>query len=515
MKKPPWYLALPILFVGMVILLPLGYLLIKAFSVRPSEIIGLLFRQRNFDLLTNTLILAMAVVLCSTLIATPMAWLTSSSDLKFKTVFTLAGVLPLAVPAYVTAYALLSLTGFQGQQTLGIDLPSLNGFSGSLIALTFYTFPYLFLNLRSAMLGLNPTLLDSARSLGYSQWSATWHVTLPQLIPAFFSGGLLVFLHVIGDFGVVSLMRYETFSYAIFSQYMAAFDRTYAAWLALIVIALTILLLILEFNFIKYKYYYQTGKTQSRPPGLTRLGKWKWLAYSFLIGILFLSVVIPTFIVLFWSGRGFSALGFMSLVEVILQSASVSVLTAILSTILALLFTYTSIRYPSIFFRTFERLSYIGYAMPPLAFGLAWIFLSLYGLPIIYQTFCLLILAYMLHFLAESIGPIRSAILQIPIHLEEAARSLGRSPFSAFWHTTFPLLRNSMIVSFSFIFLAVMKELPITIMLSPIGFDTLALRLWSHAEEAMFVEAAPYAMVLVIVSLFFVAVVFFKEVESD
>ena len=153
--------------------------------------------------------------------------------------------------------------------------------------------------------------------------------------------------------------------------------------------------------------------------------------------------------------------------------------------------------------------------MPPLAFGLAWIFLSLYGLPIIYQTFCLLILAYMLHFLAESIGPIRSAILQIPIHLEEAARSLGRPPFSAFWHTTFPLLRNSMIVSFSFIFLAVMKELPITIMLSPIGFDTLALRLWSHAEEAMFVEAAPYAMVLVIVSLFFVAVVFFKEVESD
>ncbi len=514
MRKPPWYLTLPVLIIGVVTLLPLGYLLTKAFSSTSSEIMRVIFRQRNFKLLTNTLILAVAVLVCSTLIATPMAWLTSSSDLKFKTIFTLAGVLPLAIPAYVTAYALLSLTGFQGQQSLGFDLPSLSGFSGALIALTFYTFPYLFLNLRSAMLGLNSTLTDSARSLGYSQWSTIWHVTFPQLMPAFLSGGLLVFLHVLGDFGVVSLMRYETFSYAIFSQYMAAFDRIYAAWLALTLIALTFLLLVLEFYFLRHKYYHQTGKSQIQSPYLTRLGKWKWLAYSFLFSILFFSVIVPTFIVLFWSSRGFSISVLTSLVEVIFQSATVAVITAIVATTLAILFAYTSTRYPSVFFRVFERLSYIGYATPPLAFGLAWIFLSLHGFPVIYQTFWLLILAYVLHFLTESIGPIRSAILQIPIHLEEAARSLGRSPFIAFWRTTLPLLRNSIIVSFSFIFLAVMKELPLTAILSPIGFDTLALRLWSHAEEAMFIEAAPYAMTLLLVSLFFVAIVFFKERES-
>ena len=98
----------------------------------------------------------------------------------------------------------------------------------------------------------------------------------------------------------------------------------------------------------------------------------------------------------------------------------------------ALLIAYTSIRYPSTFSNIFERLSYIGYAMPPLAFALAWIFLSLHGFSLIYQTFWLLIVAYVLHFLAEAIGPMRSALLQIPNHLEEAARSLGLSKISTF-----------------------------------------------------------------------------------
>ena len=221
MRLPPWYLTFPVFAIGLVMLLPLGYLLLKASSASPTEILISVVNQRNLKLFFNTLVLGLAVVIFSTLIASPMAWLTTNSDLKFKALFTLAGVLPLAVPGYVTAYALLSLTGFQGQQVLGVNLPNLSGFLGAWIALTFSTFPYLFLNLRSAMFGVNPALTDSARSLGYSEWKTAWYVVFPQLRPAFLAGGLLVFLHVLGDFGVVSLMRYETFSYALFSQYLS------------------------------------------------------------------------------------------------------------------------------------------------------------------------------------------------------------------------------------------------------------------------------------------------------
>ena len=513
MRLPPWYLTFPVFAIGLVMLLPLGYLLLKACSASPTEILISVVNQRNLKLFFNTLVLGLAVVIFSTLIASPMAWLTTNSDLKFKALFTLAGVLPLAVPGYVTAYALLSLTGFQGQQVLGVNLPNLSGFLGAWIALTFSTFPYLFLNLRSAMFGVNPALTDSARSLGYSEWKTAWYVVFPQLRPAFLAGGLLVFLHVLGDFGVVSLMRYETFSYALFSQYMAAFDRTYAAWLALILIAFTCVLLVLEMRVLSKNQYRQAGKMQIQPVVPTPLGNWKWIAYPILISVVFVSVVVPTLTVLFWSSRGFNISILTELAEVILQSASVSIIAAISATLAALLIAYTSIRYPSTFSNIFERLSYIGYAMPPLAFALAWIFLSLHGFSLIYQTFWLLIVAYVLHFLAEAIGPMRSALLQIPNHLEEAARSLGSSPLAAFLLTTFPLLRNGLIVSFAFVFLATMKELPITSLLSPIGFDTLALRLWSYAEEAMFVEAAPYALALMVVSLLFVSTILFKESE--
>ena len=514
MRLPPWYLALPITTFGLFTFLPLGYLLQKAFSASPTEIITIVFHQRNLKLFVNTVGLGLAVVVCTTLIAWPMAWLTTSSDLRFKSVFTLVGVLPLAIPGYVTAYVLLSLTGFQGKQLIGFDLPNLNGFTGALIALTFYTFPYLFLNLRSAMLGLNPTLADSARSLSYSSWEIAWYVTLPQLRPAFLAGGLLIFLHVLGDFGVVSLMRYETFSYALFSQYVASFDRTYAAWLALILIAFTCILLFLETKALGGNHYGQTGKIQIQPITQMPLGHWRWIAYLFLLIVGFTSVIVPTLIVLFWSSRGFNFSVMVSVASVIFQSALVSVVTAILATVVALVIAYTSTRYPSTFSRIFERVSYIGYAMPPLAFALAWIFLSLQRFSFIYQTFWLLITAYVLHFLTESIGPIRSCILQISSHIEEAARSLGCSPLVAFLQTTFPLLQNGLLVSFTFVFLATMKELPITALLSPIGFDTLALRLWSHAEEAMFAEAAPYALMLLLVSLFFATTALFKKTET-
>ena len=270
----------------------------------------------------------------------------------------------------------------------------------------------------------------------------------------------------------------------------------------------------LETKALGGNHYGQTGKIQIQPITQMPLGHWRWIAYLFLLIVGFTSVIVPTLIVLFWSSRGFNFSVMVSVASVIFQSALVSVVTAILATVVALVIAYTSTRYPSTFSRIFERVSYIGYAMPPLAFALAWIFLSLQRFSFIYQTFWLLITAYVLHFLTESIGPIRSCILQIPSHIEEAARSLGCSPLVAFLQTTFPLLQNGLLVSFTFVFLATMKELPITALLSPIGFDTLALRLWSHAEEAMFAEAAPYALMLLLVSLFFATTALFKKTET-
>jgi iron(III) transport system permease protein len=132
-----------------------------------------------------------------------------------------------------------------------------------------------------------------------------------------------------------------------------------------------------------------------------------------------------------------------------------------------------------------------------LAFALAIIFFALRAAPWLYQTLALLVGAYALHFLAEAVGPVRTALYQAPRRLEEAARVLGRTPAQAFFGVTFPLLRRGLAVSVAFVFLSALKELPIAFLLSPLGFRTLAMGVWSASTEALYSVAAPYALMLI------------------
>jgi iron(III) transport system permease protein len=192
-------------------------------------------------------------------------------------------------------------------------------------------------------------------------------------------------------------------------------------------------------------------------------------------------------------------------------SISASVPAALLAALLAVPVAYLGVRHRSAWTKGFERIAYLGYATPPLAFALALIVFTLGAVPFAYQTLGLLVVAYALHFLAEAIGPIRSALYQAPPTLEEAARSLGRSRLGAFASVTLPLMRRGILVSVAFVFLSAMKELPITFLLAPSGFETLALNVWSYAEEAMFGRAAPYALTIMFFSACFVGLLLARE----
>jgi iron(III) transport system permease protein len=502
----PWYIIVPVMLVGIGVVIPLLYLIVRAFEADSETLRTLLIRPRTLVLFANTILLTVGVLASTLIVALPLAWLTTRTDIAGKKIFTLLGVLPLAIPSYVMAYALLSISGANGAaaEVTGIVLPRPSGYLGALLALTLYLTPYLFVNLRSALLGMDPALEETTQSFGYSPWKVFTKAVVPQLRPSLYSGGLLVALHVLGDFGAVSLMRFETFSYALFLQYTAAFDRIYAAWLALFLIVITVSLLFVDARLLRGLRLHHSGRGTTRHPRIVRLGSWRIPAYGFLCGVIFISLIAPVGSILYWLGSHFDHIPLTAVRGALFGSLSVSTPAALLAAVLAIPLAYLGVRYPSSVSRTLERVSYVGYAIPPLAFALSLIFFTLQTAPFLYQTLFLLVYAYTLHYLAEAIGPIRSALYQAPPQLEEAARSLGKSQFSAFILATLPLLRKGIIASMAFVFLSAMKELPLTFLLSPIGFETLALNVWSYTIEAMFAEAAPFALAIIIVSGIFV-----------
>ena len=498
-QLPPWYLMLPAIVVGTGVLLPLAYLLVRAFQAEAADLAQIVFRARNLYLFANTFLLAAGVLAVGGLLATPLAWLTTRTELKGKRIFTLLGVLPLAIPGYVMAYALLGLSGPDG----------IVGYWGALIALSLCTFPYLFMNVRSALLGLDAALEESAESLGYRTWEVSRYVVIPQLRPTLYAGGLIVGMHVLGDFGVVSLMRYETFSFALYSQ-RQSFDRTYAAWLAFMLLALAGVFIYIEAKLLRGTKLHRTGSGPPRKVRLIPLGPWRAPAYIFLGVLAFASVILPMVTICFWMLKENVSSNFQSLYEALAGSVFASTPAALLSTCFAVPLAYLGVRYPTSLSRILERVAYIGYATPPVAFALALIFFTLL-IPGIYQTLWVLVFAYTLHFLAEAIGPVRGALYQAPPRLEEAAQSLGYSPLNAFFKATFPLLRGGLTASTALVFLSAMKELPLTVLLSPAGYETLAGNVWSYMEEAEFAKAAPYALAILLFSALFVGLLLNQE----
>lgn len=498
MAHPKFNLAwLPAILVGLGVAIPLLYLAIRALGAEPAQVLALLWRARNAELLANTLLLATGVVAVATLIALPLAWLEQRTDLPGRRALTLLGIAPLAIPAYLMAYALLGLGGRAGlaDSVLGFPLPRAAGYWGSLWALSLYTFPYLFLNFRASLAGMDPAPAEAARTLGAGPGRVWLRVSLPALGPAFLAGALLIYLHVLGDFGVVSLMRYETLSQAIYVQYSSAFDRVYAAWLAFLLLLLAGLALALE-AYLAARWY-QAAKSRSlRPLTPVRLGFWRW-PLAFLVALLAVfGVGMPFWVVGYWAGGTWSGVG-----QAWQNSLMAAAPAAALAVMLGLPLARLAVRQKSRLSYLFERLAYLGYAVPPLALALGLVFTSLALAPAIYQTLALLIWAYTIHFLAEGLGPLRASWLALPGSLEEAARALGSSAARTFLRINLPLLGPGILASFTVVFLSALKELPLTFILAPFDFPTLATRIFSFTEEGLFAQAAPYALCLLGVGL--------------
>jgi iron(III) transport system permease protein len=500
--------------VAAIALLPAVYLLVRA-AEASSESWALLFRGRTLSLLASTLGLAVAVTVCAALISLPLAWLTARTDLPGRRVWTALLCLPLALPTFVSGYVLLAAFGTGGAleaplARLGLPVPPVYGFPGALLALTLSTYPYFFLALRAGLIAQDPALLESAQSLGLTPAWAFWRVTVPLLRPSFASGSLLVGLYVLSDFGAVALVQYDAFSRIIYMQYEGAYDRAYAALLGLALVAVTVVVLALELWARGRAGYHRSAKGAARAALPVRLGRWRMPALALCGGVVALGVGVPVGILVYWAVRGLST-GEATVLGPAVNSVLASGLAAVLSVVAALPLAVLGARFPGRLPTVLERSAYVGYALPPIVLALSLVFFGINVTPVLYGTLAMLLLAYLIRFLPQAVGALRTALLQISPHLSEAAATLGHPPPSVLARITTPLMAPGLLASAALVFLTAMKELPATLLLAPIGFDTLATRVWSATAEGLFAQAAPSALLLMAVSALGVGLLLSQE----
>ncbi len=509
-----------VLLIALVMLLPLAYLVFRAAGVDWTEVLGLLGRTRMLSIMWNSLLLVCGVTLLSLALALPFAWLTERTDLPGRRVWTVLAMMPLVIPSYVGGFTLIAMFGPRGvlQELLspfGVErLPSIYGFTGALCVLTLFTYPYIFMSTRAALHRLDPSLEEAARSLGFNGLQTFLRVTLPNLRPAITAGGLLVALYTLSDFGAVSLLRFNSFTRAIYVQYLSSFDRNIASFLSLALIAFTIILLLLERNSRGRgrPRYYRSSAGVAAPRKRIVLARRKWPALAFCGAVVMAALVLPTSVIFYWLLRGLASGESLAPVwTATLNSFRAGALAAVVAAVLGLPVSYAAVRMGGRLMSLAARAVYLGYGLPGIVIALSLVFFGANFASWLYQTMWMLVFAYVVRFLPQAMGAMQTSLMQMNPRLEEAGRSLGLGNRAVFRRITAPIVRPGVLAGMALVFLTTVKELPATLLLSPTGFSTLATQIWSATDEAFFARAAAPALVLLAMSAFSIFLVLMQE----
>jgi iron(III) transport system permease protein len=491
------------------ILMPLGYVTTLALSADPA-VWQRLWATRIPELLANTVSLAGAVSALTLLLGVSTAWIVTRFDFVGRPVWEVALVLPLAMPTYVLAYVYNHILGFGGpveqlwQSLAGPQarIFSPQSFWGATLVMTLDTFPFVYLLTRSALLSLNVSFEEVARSCGASRFQRMWRVTLPLLRPSIVAGVALVILYVVSDFGAVSLLRYQTLTYAVFQQMTGRSDNTAASILSILLVVLALIFLIAERWFRHKSRFYQTAG-RYRAPQRIASGWLKTMGMTAYLGaIVAASFGVPAYLLIQWTlSPEAQAILDTRFFGFVWNSALLSALAATAGVLIALPLAYLANRKPTAWNVGCLQAAYAGYVLPGPVAALAVLVLFLKVLPFLYGTAIVLVIAYVIHFLPVGLQSLEPSLQQITPNLEEVARTLGLGVRETWRRVTLPLIRNGFIVAWVLMFLQTMKELPATLLLRPVGFDTLAIRVWLEASEEYYQLAAPSALLIVVVGL--------------
>lgn len=476
-------------------MLPLGSMAVQAFGVGLQSAIRLLFRPLVGELLMHTLAIAIATALCCALIGTAAAWFVERTDLPARRLWGVLAVVPLAIPAFVSSYAWVSLS------------PALQGFWGALLVVTSAYFPLVYLPVAAALRGMDPSLEETARSLGCGPWQRFHRVVLPQLRPALLGGMLLVTLDVLAEFGAFGLLRYRTFTTEIYAEYRTSFNGPGASLLAGVLILLCLVCLAAEMKVRGAAQYGRIGRGTLRRSSRYELREAKPAVLAGFAILAATTIGVPLMTIAYWlTQEGAAAITPAQVSPALLMSATVASLGygiagAIVTTLLALPLGFLATHYRGALVTLLERTAYLAQGVPGIVIALAIVALAVHAVNPLYQTAALLVIAYAILFLPLALVSVRAAFVQAQPRLEESARALGIGWLETAWRVVLPLAAPGLGAGGAMVFISVVTELTTTLLLAPIGTKTLATQIWVDTSSVAFAAAAPYAALLVSISL--------------
>ncbi len=515
------------LFIAMAVMLPV--LVVGSALITPTwEVWEHLWETRLPGLLSNTLILLVGVGSGTFFLGTALAWLMVAYRFPGWAVLNWLLVLPMAIPSYVQGFVFMALFDYAGPvQSLWRSwfsgpawFPEIRSGGGAILVMTLVLYPYVYLLARAGFHHQSGAAFEAARVLGYSRREAFLHIALPLARPSIAAGVTLALMESLTDFATVRFFNFPTLSEGVFRVWHGMMDLRAASELAGLLVVFALVIMVFEYGFRGRARYFESG---GESPGIeaVRLAGWRgWLALSAAGAVAVVAFILPVTQLVWWSVAEMTRVP-AATVPVYLRLSYNSLilggLAAGVSVILALALASGTRLSGGKVARFIARLATTGYAIPGavIAVGIL-IPLSVldHALNILLEKWwgvtvglvftgsvVGLIYAYAVRFMAVSYNSVDSSLEKITPNIAMAARVLGATPWTLLWRIQLPLVAPGLLVGATLVFVDVLKELPITVMLRPFGYDTLAIWVWQMAAESIWAGAAFPALMIVAAGL--------------
>ncbi|MGD8700855.1 MAG: iron ABC transporter permease [Desulfosarcina sp.] len=507
------------------VLLPL--LVIVSSVLQPeSEIWRHIVDTLLINLLKNTFVLCAGVLVGTFFLGVGSAWLTAVCEFPGRAFLNWALVLPLAVPTYVLAFVFIGLLDFSGpvqtflREQLGLSstwFPGIRSAGGVIIVMSLALFPYVYLLARNAFQTQGKSILEVSQALGHNPVKAFFKAALPMARPWIASGLMLVLMETLADFGAVSIFNYDTFTTGIYKAWFGFFSVSAAAQLSSVLLVFVFLIIIVEQRMCSKMQFHQVGRLSLAENRLSLKGWKKWAACVSLMSIFLVAFVIPCLQLMVWSITSMSAEVDSRYVGLLFRSLLFSSMAALLITSLGLLLAYIRRQHTDPFTKWTIQLSTMGYALPGtvLAVGIVivvswadkpmvWMFRDILGIElssVLNGTIIAVLFAYTVRFLTAGFNTITSSMLRVTKNMDEAATLMGVTGIKLLQRVHIPILKNGLFIAAMLVFVDVMKEMPITLMTRPFGWDTLAVKIFELTSEGEWQRAALPSITLVAAGL--------------